>query len=104
LIGHELGSPVAFSKGVQARLSVMSFTVAAGILSDFEFESKLGNSTIVREPVGVVGAITPWNYPLHQICCKVAPALAAGCTVVVKPPRSLLRDRSAQLIRAGQGH
>ena len=85
LISHELGAPAAFSKQVQAGLPVMSFTVAAQILGEFEFESALGKSTIVREPVGVVGAITPWNYPLHQIACKVAPALAAGCTVVVKP-------------------
>ena len=50
-------------------------------------EEPVGNSTVVREPVGVVGAITPWNYPLHQLCAKVAPALAAGCTVVAKPSR-----------------
>ena len=52
---------------------------------DFQFEERVGNSLVVREPVGVVGAITPWNYPLHQIALKVAPALAAGCTVVLKP-------------------
>ena len=55
------------------------------ILDSFEFETQVGNSLVVREPVGVVGAITPWNYPLHQITLKVAPALAAGCTVVLKP-------------------
>ena len=55
------------------------------ILDDFEFEEQVGNSLVVREPIGVVGAITPWNYPLHQIIAKVAPALAAGCTVVLKP-------------------
>jgi betaine-aldehyde dehydrogenase len=54
-------------------------------LRDFKFEDRIGNSLVVREPVGVVGAITPWNYPLHQIALKVAPALAAGCTVVLKP-------------------
>ena len=48
-------------------------------------EETVGNSLVVREPVGVVGAITPWNYPLHQVVAKVAPALAAGCTVVLKP-------------------
>ena len=52
---------------------------------DVAWEEEVGNSLIVREPVGVVGAITPWNYPLHQIAAKVAPALAAGCTVVLKP-------------------
>jgi acyl-CoA reductase-like NAD-dependent aldehyde dehydrogenase len=85
LISHEMGSPIGMATNVQAMLASMSFTVAADLLGSFEFESALGPSTIVREPVGVVGAITPWNYPLHQICAKVAPALAAGCTVVVKP-------------------
>src|SRR5437588_4809156 len=55
------------------------------VLQEVKFEEKIGNSLVVREPIGVVGAITPWNYPLHQIAAKVAPALAAGCTVVLKP-------------------
>jgi len=63
----------------------MSFTSAVELATEFPFEEQVGNSLIVREPVGVVGAITPWNYPLHQIAAKVAPALAAGCTVVLKP-------------------
>ena len=54
-------------------------------MTEFPWEEEVGNSLVVREPVGVVGAITPWNYPLHQIAAKVAPALAAGCTVVLKP-------------------
>ena len=54
-------------------------------IADFQWETEVGNSLVVREPVGVVGAITPWNYPLYQIALKVAPALAAGCTVVLKP-------------------
>jgi aldehyde dehydrogenase (NAD+)/betaine-aldehyde dehydrogenase len=57
----------------------------AEVTSQFTWEQKVGNSLVVREPIGVVGAITPWNYPLHQIAAKVAPALAAGCTVVLKP-------------------
>ena len=57
----------------------------AELAASYSFEEKLGNSTVLLEPVGVVGAITPWNYPLHQIVAKVAPALAAGCTVVLKP-------------------
>ncbi|MBM9468386.1 aldehyde dehydrogenase family protein [Nakamurella leprariae] len=85
IIASEMGSPLWMATGVQAGLAPMSFTVAADVLESFEFESALGPSTIVKEAVGVVGCITPWNYPLHQICCKVAPALAAGCTVVVKP-------------------
>ena len=58
---------------------------AAQVAADFDVGEEVGNSLVVREPVGVVGAITPWNYPLHQIAAKVAPALAAGCTVVLKP-------------------
>ena len=57
------------------------------IVGQFRWEETVANSTVVREPVGVVGAITPWNYPLHQIAAKVAPALAAGCTVVLKPSK-----------------
>ncbi|HZB71549.1 MAG TPA: aldehyde dehydrogenase family protein, partial [Acidimicrobiales bacterium] len=57
----------------------------AALINDVQFEEQVGNSLVVREPVGVVGAITPWNYPLHQVAAKVAPALAAGCTVVLKP-------------------
>src|SRR5690606_18376173 len=52
---------------------------------NFEWEEQIGNSLVVREPIGVVGCITPWNYPLHQIMAKIAPAIAAGCTVVLKP-------------------
>jgi acyl-CoA reductase-like NAD-dependent aldehyde dehydrogenase len=63
----------------------MTFGSMADLVLDAELEEQVGNSLVVREPVGVVGCITPWNYPLHQICAKVAPALAAGCTVVVKP-------------------
>src|SRR5262249_57328207 len=58
---------------------------AAQVVQTYPFEETVGNSLIVREPIGVVGCITPWNYPLHQIALKVAPALAAGCTVVLKP-------------------
>jgi len=65
----------------------MSFAAAAQLATEFPFEEEVGNSLIVREPVGVVGAITPWNYPLHQIAAKVAPALAAGCTVVAEAER-----------------
>jgi betaine-aldehyde dehydrogenase len=66
-------------------LPIANFSNYAKILGSFSFESRNGNSLVVREPVGVVGAITPWNYPLNQIALKVAPALAAGCTVVLKP-------------------
>jgi acyl-CoA reductase-like NAD-dependent aldehyde dehydrogenase len=85
LIAQEVGMPVKLSHMIQAGLPTMSFGSMAQVMADTPWEEEVGNSLIVREPVGVVGAITPWNYPLHQICAKVAPALAAGCTVVVKP-------------------
>jgi aldehyde dehydrogenase (NAD+) len=85
LIAGEVGMPVNLSAIIQAGLPTMTFGSMAQIVDTFPFEEQVGNSLIVREPVGVVGAITPWNYPLHQIAAKVAPALAAGCTVVLKP-------------------
>jgi acyl-CoA reductase-like NAD-dependent aldehyde dehydrogenase len=85
LISQEVGMPFTLSNLIQVGLPVMSFAAAAQLATEFPFEEEVGNSLIVREPVGVVGAITPWNYPLHQIAAKVAPALAAGCTVVLKP-------------------
>jgi aldehyde dehydrogenase (NAD+) len=84
-IAGELGMPLKYAKRIQAGLPANNMATYVRILDEFEFEEKVGNSLIVREPVGVVGAITPWNYPLHQIIAKVAPALAAGCTVVLKP-------------------
>ena len=84
-ISQEVGMPIKLSARMQAGLPVANFSNYAKIGKDFKFEDKVGNSVVVREPVGVVGAITPWNYPLHQIALKVAPALAAGCTVVLKP-------------------
>jgi acyl-CoA reductase-like NAD-dependent aldehyde dehydrogenase len=85
LITEEVGMPYALSRLVQVGLPIASFASMAELLSSFSFEEEIGNSLVVREPAGVVGAITPWNYPLHQIAAKVAPALAAGCTVVLKP-------------------
>jgi acyl-CoA reductase-like NAD-dependent aldehyde dehydrogenase len=84
-IAQEVGMPIKLAGRIQAGLPIANFANYAKIVSGFEFEQKTGNSLVVREPVGVVGAITPWNYPLHQIALKVAPALAAGCTVVLKP-------------------
>lgn len=85
LITSELGAPLEFSKRVQAGLPVAVLGSYAALLADFPFEEQVGNSLVLRASAGVVAAITPWNYPLHQIVAKVAPALAAGCTVVVKP-------------------
>jgi betaine-aldehyde dehydrogenase len=84
-IAQEVGMPLKMSGRIQAGLPIANFANYAKLLKDFVFEQRVGNSLVVREPVGVVGAITPWNYPLHQITLKVAPALAAGCTVVLKP-------------------
>ncbi|HWM43770.1 MAG TPA: aldehyde dehydrogenase family protein [Burkholderiales bacterium] len=85
LIAQEVGMPLKLSARIQAGLPIANFANYAKLVKEFSFEQKVGNSVVVREPVGVVGAITPWNYPLHQITLKVAPALAAGCTVVLKP-------------------
>jgi aldehyde dehydrogenase (NAD+) len=85
IITHEVGMPLTLSGLIQVGLPMNTFGSMAQVANDFTWEQQVGNSLIVREPIGVVGAITPWNYPLHQIAAKVAPALAAGCTVVLKP-------------------
>ncbi len=94
-ITAELGAPLAFSKAVQAAVPVAVCGSYAELAATHPFEEKIGTSTVLHEPVGVVGAITPWNYPLHQIVAKVAPALAAGCTIVLKPAENT--PLSAQL-------
>ncbi len=84
-IAQEVGMPIKLAGRIQAGLPIANFANYSKLLNDYKFEERVGNSLVVRESVGVVGAITPWNYPLHQIALKVAPALAAGCTVVLKP-------------------
>jgi len=84
-ISAEMGSPLSFATAVQASLPAATSAGVAALAETFPWTEEIGNSLIVREPVGVVGAITPWNYPLHQIVAKVAPALLAGNTVVLKP-------------------
>ena len=84
-IAQEMGAPIKLSETVQAGLPIMDIATAAQLATSFEWERQIGNSTVVMEPLGVVGCITPWNYPLHQVTAKVAYALAAGCTVVLKP-------------------
>ena len=84
-IAQEVGMPLKLAGRIQVGLPIANFANYARLLSDFKWEERVGNSLVVREPVGVVLAITPWNYPLHQITLKVAPALGAGCTVVLKP-------------------
>jgi acyl-CoA reductase-like NAD-dependent aldehyde dehydrogenase len=85
LVSREVGMPIELSAQIQAGLPTMSFMAQPELVEQTAWEEQVGNSLIVREPVGVVGCITPWNYPLHQLAAKVAPALAAGCTVVAKP-------------------
>ena len=85
LIAREVGMPKAMARMVQAGLPVIVMQSYADLLGTYAFEEEIGNSLVLREPVGVVGCITPWNYPLHQVVAKVAPAMAAGCTVVLKP-------------------
>lgn len=85
LMARELGMPVEQCRTIQVRLGIADFRNAAAGIGEIVWEEELGNSRIFRVPVGVVGAITPWNYPLHQITAKVAAAVAAGCTVVLKP-------------------
>jgi aldehyde dehydrogenase (NAD+) len=85
-ITAEMGSPITFARRVQAGVPVITSAGIADVLDGgYRFVEEIGNSLVVREPAGVVGCITPWNYPLHQIVAKVVPALAAGCTVVLKP-------------------
>jgi betaine-aldehyde dehydrogenase len=85
LIAGEVGMPVKLATMIQAGSPTATFGMYARMLGSYAFEERVGNSLVLREPVGVVAAITPWNYPLHQIAAKVALALAAGCTVVLKP-------------------
>lgn len=99
LITDELGMPLQQSIDIQASMPIFNFAYYADLANSYSFEEDpVGNSRIFREPVGVVACITPWNYPLHQVVVKVAAALAAGCTVVVKPselapsPAFLLAD------------
>jgi acyl-CoA reductase-like NAD-dependent aldehyde dehydrogenase len=84
-ISAEVGMPMVFSQLIQAGLPAMVMGSYVDIANQFPFEEQVGSSLVVREPLGVVACITPWNYPLHQTVAKVAPALAAGCTVVLKP-------------------
>lgn len=85
VITSELGMPLKLSRRIQAGLPAAVMESYARLAVDYPFEERVGNSLIIKEPAGVAACITPWNYPLHQIVAKVAPALAAGCTVVLKP-------------------
>jgi aldehyde dehydrogenase (NAD+) len=84
-ISREMGAPIWLSKAAQAATGLAHLGQTLQVLQGYEFEEQRGTARIVREPVGVCGFITPWNWPVNQILCKVAPALAAGCTMVLKP-------------------
>ena len=85
LITNELGMPIKLSQRIQAGLPPLVLNSYIELLENFQFSERVGNSLILKEPVGVVAAITPWNYPLYQLMIKVSAALAAGCTIVAKP-------------------
>ena len=85
MISMEMGAPIAFATRFQAGAGMGHFKTAASVLENFHFHEDMGPTAIVREPIGVIGMITPWNWPANQIACKVASALAAGCTMVLKP-------------------
>ena len=84
-ISEEMGAPLAFATKFQAGAGMGHFRTALDILKTFAFEEQMGTTQVVREPIGVAGMITPWNWPANQIACKIAPALATGCTMVLKP-------------------
>lgn len=84
-ITSEVGMPLKLSRRIQAGLPAAVLESYVKLLGEYAFEERVGNSLVLREPAGVVACITPWNYPLHQVIAKLAPALAAGCSVVLKP-------------------
>ncbi|MBK33666.1 MAG: aldehyde dehydrogenase family protein [Chloroflexi bacterium] len=84
-ISSEMGAPLVLAQKAQAAMCLAHFQQAIETLTNYKFEEQRGSALIRKEPIGVVGMITPWNWPLNQIACKVAPALAAGCTMVLKP-------------------
>ena len=84
-ISMEMGAPLTLSKNAQAAIGLGHLNEGVKVLENYEFQTVKGTQAIVREPIGVVGMITPWNWPINQIACKVVPALAAGCTMVLKP-------------------
>lgn len=84
-ISEEMGAPINLAHSAQVPMGLDHLITTLDVLREFKFEEGLGSSRIMREPVGVCGFITPWNWPMNQIACKVAPALAAGCTMILKP-------------------
>jgi aldehyde dehydrogenase (NAD+) len=94
-VSEEMGAPASLAAGPQVNLGLGHLATAIDVLKNFEFEEQHGSTLVVKEPIGVCGLITPWNWPLNQIACKVYPALATGCTMVLKP--SEVAPYSAQI-------
>ena len=84
-ISDEMGAPLGFAERVHAGAGLSHLMTAHDALKTYVFEARIGAALVIREPIGVAGQITPWNWPMNQVACKVAPALAAGCTMVLKP-------------------
>ncbi|MGA5463372.1 aldehyde dehydrogenase family protein [Mycobacterium sp. NPDC050041] len=94
-VNEEMGAPASLASGPQVNLGLGHLATAMDVLKNFQFEEQHGSTLVVKEPVGVCGLITPWNWPINQIACKVFPALATGCTMVLKP--SEVAPYSAQI-------
>jgi len=84
-ISHEMGAPANLAHKAHAPAGLGHLMAMIDVLKEFEFEEQIGTTQVVKEPIGVCGMITPWNWPINQITCKVIPALAAGCTMILKP-------------------
>ena len=84
-ISNQMGAPMWLANAAQAPAGLGHYAAAAAILRDYKFEEKIGSTMIKKEAIGVCGFITPWNWPANQVACKVAPAIATGCTIVLKP-------------------
>lgn len=95
-VTEEMGAPLSLGCGFHTLLGKGHFQTAIEVLKTYEFEEQRGPTLIRKEPVGVCGLITPWNWPMNQTCVKIAPALATGCTMVLKPPQ--LAPYSAQIL------
>ena len=99
-ISTEMGAPITLAKGSQTRIGVGHISAMIEVLKSFKFEEMRGTVRLVQEPVGVCALITPWNWPMNQVAAKVVPALAAGCTMVLKPSEYSPLQRHFM----GQGH
>jgi aldehyde dehydrogenase (NAD+) len=94
-VSEEMGAPASLAAGPQVKMGLGHLVTAIDVLKNFEFEEQHGSTLVVKEPIGVCGLITPWNWPINQIACKVYPALATGCTMILKP--SEVAPYSAQI-------